>query len=359
MSGNTFGKIFTITTFGESHGTAIGGVIDGCPSGIEIDIKFIQSELNRRKPYQTFYTTKRSEDERFELLSGIFEGKTTGTPIAYIIRNKDSKSSDYDLIKNTYRPSHADFVYDEKYGVRDYRGGGRSSARETAARVIGGAIAKLVLRKFNIEINAFVNQIGNVKLEKKYTELDLSKTERSQVRCPDIDTSNKMMDLLKEVHQSADSVGGAITCVIKNVPTGMGEPVFDKLTAQLAKAIMSINATRGIEFGEGFNAASMLGSKHNDEFYVNDGKIRTRTNRSGGIQGGISNGEDIYFNVAFKPTATINKEQKTVTQNKQEAILKPKGRHDTCFVPRAVPVVEAMAAITILDLLLIQRANKI
>ncbi|HBF88673.1 MAG TPA: chorismate synthase [Bacteroidales bacterium] len=357
MSGNTFGTIFKITSFGESHGTAIGGVIDGCPAGIKLNFDFIQSELNRRKPSQSFYTSHRNEEEKVEFLSGIFEDITTGTPIAYLIKNSDVKSGDYESIKTTYRPSHADFVYDAKYGIRDYRGGGRSSARETASRVVGGAIAKHFLQKHNISIMAYVCQIGNIKLEKHYSEIDLSTIEKSEVKCPDIEISNKMIDLLHEVHKSFDSIGGVITCVIKNVPAGLGEPVFDKLTAQLAKAMMSINASRGVSFGEGFYSAQMKGSEHNDEFIIRDNKIRTKTNHSGGIQGGISNGEDIYFNIAFKPTATIFKEQNTVNTNKEETTIKPKGRHDVCFVPRAVPIVEAMAAITITDFFLIQKGK--
>lgn len=356
---NTFGNIFKITSFGESHGVAIGGVIDGCPAGIEIDLNFINEEVRRRKPSESFFSTKRDEFDNIQFLSGIFEGKTTGTPIAFMIKNMDAKSNDYDLIKSVYRPSHADFTYDAKYGFRDYRGGGRSSARETTVRVVAGAIAKLYLRNYKIEISAYVSQIGNIKVEKPYTELDLTTTEASKVRCPDAEISEKMLDLLKDVKMSADSVGGVVTCVIKNVPAGLGEPLFNKLTSQLASAMMSINATRGIEFGEGFNASSMLGSEHNDEFCIKDGEIRTRTNRSGGIQGGISNGEDIYFNVAFKPTASIYKEQNTVNQQKEETVLKPKGRHDTCFVPRAVPIVEAMAALTISDFYMLQKANTI
>ena len=356
---NTFGNIFKITSFGESHGVAIGGVVDGCPAGIEIDLNFINEEVRRRKPSESFFSTKRDEFDNIQFLSGIFEGKTTGTPIAFMIKNMDAKSNDYDLIKSLYRPSHADFTYDAKYGFRDYRGGGRSSARETTVRVVAGAIAKLYLKSYKIEISAYVSQIGNIKVEKPYTELDLTTTEASKVRCPDAEISEKMLDLLKDVKMSADSVGGVVTCVIKNVPAGLGEPLFNKLTSQLASAMMSINATRGIEFGEGFNASSMRGSEHNDEFCIKDGEIRTRTNRSGGIQGGISNGEDIYFNVAFKPTASIYKEQNTVNQQKEETVLKPKGRHDTCFVPRAVPIVEAMAAITIADFNMIQKSHKI
>ena len=356
---NTFGNIFKITSFGESHGVAIGGVVDGCPAGIEIDLNFINEEVRRRKPSESFFSTKRDEFDNIQFLSGIFEGKTTGTPIAFMIKNMDAKSNDYDLIKSLYRPSHADFTYDAKYGFRDYRGGGRSSARETTVRVVAGAIAKLYLKNYKIEISAYVSQIGNIKVEKPYTELDLTTTEASKVRCPDAEISEKMLDLLKDVKMSADSVGGVVTCVIKNVPAGLGEQLFNKLTSQLASAMMSINATRGIEFGEGFNASSMRGSEHNDEFCIKDGEIRTRTNRSGGIQGGISNGEDIYFNVAFKPTASIYKEQNTVNQQKEETVLKPKGRHDTCFVPRAVPIVEAMAAITIADFNMIQKSHKI
>ncbi len=356
--GNLYGTLFKISTFGESHGLAIGAVIDGCPAGLEIDEPFIQAELNRRKPGQSKITTQRKEDDTFKILSGVFEGKTTGAPIAIVIENQDQRSKDYSHIENTFRPSHADFTYQEKYGIRDHRGGGRSSARETAARVAAGAIAKLLLRKYRVEINAFVSQVGELKAP-HYTSLDLTKTEENIVRCPDAVTAEKMIALIDQVRLERDTVGGAVTCVIKNTPVGLGEPVFDKLHAELGKAMLSINAVKGFEYGSGFEGVQLRGSQHNDEFYVDEGRVRTKTNHSGGIQGGISNGEDIYFNVAFKPVATIMQDQHTVDKDGNDAIVSGKGRHDPCVVPRAVPIVEAMAALVLVDFLLRAKVNQV
>jgi chorismate synthase len=356
--GNTYGTLFKISTFGESHGLAIGVVIDGCPAGLEIDEAFIQAELTRRKPGQSKITTQRKEDDTFKILSGVFEGKTTGAPIAIVIENQDQRSKDYSHIENTFRPSHADFTYQEKYGVRDYRGGGRSSARETAARVAAGAIAKLFLRKYRIEINAFVSQIGELKAP-HYTALDLSTTEDNIIRCPDPAIAEKMIALIDRVRLDRDTIGGIVTCVIKNTPVGLGEPVFDKLHAELGKAMLSINAVKGFEYGSGFEGVQLRGSQHNDEFYNEGGRIRTKTNHSGGVQGGISNGEDIYFNVAFKPVATIMQDQHTVDKDGNEAVVSGKGRHDPCVVPRAVPIVEAMAALVVVDFLLRAKVNRL
>jgi len=350
MAGNSFGNIFKLTTFGESHGPALGGIIDGCPSGIELDLTLIENEMQRRKPGQSSIVTQRKEEDSVTFYSGIFEGKTTGTPIGFLIHNKDQKSKDYSHIKETYRPSHADYVYDKKYGHRDYRGGGRSSARETACRVVAGAIAKQILKK--IKINAFVSSVGEISLDKDYNLLDFSNIEKNPVRCADPDTAIKMENYIKQIRKEGDTVGGVVTCVIKNCPIGLGEPVFDKLHAELGKAMLSINAVKGFEFGSGFNGSKLKGSQHNDIF-KSDGK--TETNYSGGIQGGISNGMDIYFNVAFKPVATIMKSQKTIDSNNNEVEMKGKGRHDPCVVPRAVPIVEAMSAIVILDYLLINK----
>lgn len=355
---NSFGTLFRITTFGESHGPAIGVVVDGCPAGLEIDEAFIQSELSRRKPGQSKITTQRKEDDSFQILSGVFEGKTTGAPIALVIENKDQRSKDYSHLEKTFRPSHADYTYQTKYGLRDHRGGGRSSARETAARVAAGAIAKLLLGKSGIEIQAYVSQVGTVKAP-PYTQLDLSKTESNIVRCPDPATAEKMIALIDEVRLSRDTIGGVVTCVIKNTPVGLGEPVFDKLHAQLGKAILSINAVKGFEYGSGFDGVTLRGSQHNDEFVNNKGTIRTKTNHSGGIQGGISNGEDIYFNVAFKPVATIMQDQQSVDTEGNEVTVQGKGRHDPCVVPRAVPIVEAMAALVLADFLLLSKLSKI
>jgi chorismate synthase len=348
---NTFGKIFRVTTFGESHGHAIGAIIDGCPAGLEIDEAFIQQELDRRKPGQSKITTQRKEDDTFKILSGVFEGKSTGMPIAIVIENQDQRSKDYSHIAESFRPSHADFTYEAKYGIRDYRGGGRSSARETAARVAAGAIAKLILRKKQVSIQAFVSQVGDIKAP-HYQQLDLSKTEENIVRCPDEVTAEKMIHLIDQVRLERDTIGGVVTCVIRNTPVGLGEPVFDKLHAELGKAMLSINAVKGFEYGSGFEGVQWRGSQHNDVFYNDGGKIRTKTNHSGGIQGGISNGEEIYFNVAFKPVATIMQDQESVNKQGEAAIVSGKGRHDPCVVPRAVPIVEAMSALVLADFLL-------
>lgn len=356
--GNSYGTIFRITTFGESHGAAIGVVIDGCPAGLDIDEAFIQTELDRRKPGQSKITTQRSEDDHFKILSGVYDGKATGAPIAIVIENQDQRSKDYSHLENTFRPSHADFTYQEKYGHRDHRGGGRSSARETAARVAAGAVAKLYLHDFGIDISAFVSQVGSIKAP-HYKELDLARTEDNIVRCPDAETAAKMISLIDEVRLNRDTVGGIVTCVIRHAPIGLGEPVFDKLHAELGKAMLSINAVKGFEYGSGFEGTKMHGSQHNDEFVNNGGTIRTKTNHSGGVQGGISNGEDIYFNVAFKPVATIMQDQKTVDQDGKETIVSGKGRHDPCVVPRAVPIVEAMAALVIADFILRNKVSKI
>ncbi len=359
MAGNSFGEIFRITTFGESHGVALGVIIDGCPAGLAIDPAYIQSELERRKPGQSAIVTQRKEADEVEILSGIFENKTQGTPIALLIRNADQKSKDYEHIKDSYRPSHADFTYDAKYGTRDHRGGGRSSARETAARVAAAAIAKQLLQHYGIQIHAYVSKVGNIAVEKPYTELDLSQTEANIIRCPDPVIAEQMIEFIKVVKKNGDTVGGVITGVIKGVPAGLGEPVFDKLHADLAKAMMGINAAKGFEYGSGFAGTELLGSQHNDLFFSEEGAIRTRTNLSGGIQGGISNGMDIYFNVAFKPIATIMRDQESVDKDGNPAVVSGKGRHDPCVLPRAVPIVEAMAALTITDHLLRQRANKL
>ncbi len=355
---NSYGTLFRISTFGESHGPAIGVIIDGCPAGLTIDETFIQSELNRRKPGQSKITTQRKEDDTFKILSGVFEGQSTGTPIAIVIENQDQRSKDYSHIQNTFRPSHADYTYEAKYGVRDYRGGGRSSARETAARVAAGAIAKLLLKKSGIEINAFVSQVGELK-SPHYLQLDLTKTEDNIVRCPDPATAEKMIALIDQVRLERDTIGGIVTCVIKNSPVGLGEPVFDKLHAELGKAMLSINAVKGFEYGSGFEGVALRGSQHNDEFVNEAGKIRTKTNHSGGVQGGISNGEDIYFNVAFKPVATIMQDQNSVDKEGNEAVVSGKGRHDPCVVPRAVPIVEAMAALVIADFYLRAKTSKL
>lgn len=355
---NSYGTLFKISTFGESHGPAIGVTIDGCPAGLQIDEVFIQSELSRRKPGQSKITTQRKEDDTFKILSGVFEGQSTGAPIALVIENQDQRSKDYSHIQNTFRPSHADYTYETKYGVRDYRGGGRSSARETAARVAAGAIAKLLLKKSGIDINGFVSQVGDLK-SPPYTQLDLSKTEDNIVRCPDPATAEKMIALIDQVRLDRDTIGGVVTCVIKNSPVGLGEPVFDKLHAELGKAMLSINAVKGFEYGSGFAGVELRGSQHNDEFVNEGGRIRTKTNHSGGIQGGISNGEDIYFNVAFKPVATIMQDQQSVDKEGNETTVSGKGRHDPCVVPRAVPIVEAMTALVLADFLLRSKVSKI
>ncbi|TMM57232.1 chorismate synthase [Maribacter algarum] len=350
MAGNTFGNLFKLTTFGESHGIAIGGVLDGCPAGLEIDLDAIQKELDRRKPGQSAIVTQRKEPDTVEFYSGIFEGKTTGTPIGFAIHNTNQKSHDYSHIKDSYRPSHADYVYDQKYGFRDYRGGGRSSARETASRVVAGAIAKQMLA--GIKINAFVSQVGDLRLEKSYQDLDLTLTESNDVRCPDSDMAAQMETYIKAVRKEGDTIGGIISCVIQNVPVGLGEPVFDKLHAELGKAMLSINAVKGFEYGSGFEGVKMKGSAHNDQ-YNSDGS--TKTNHSGGVQGGISNGMDIYFNVAFKPVATVIQGYETIDKEGNKVQTQGKGRHDPCVVPRAVPIVEAMAALVLADYTLLNR----
>lgn len=353
MAGNSFGNIFKLTSFGESHGEALGGIIDGCPAGIKLDLQAIQAELTRRKPGQSSIVTQRKEKDAVNFLSGIFEGKTTGMPIGFTILNTNEKSGDYSHIKDVYRPSHADYVYEKKYGIRDYRGGGRSSARETVSRVVAGAIAKQILPE--IKINAFVSSVGDIFIDKPYQALDFSKTESNAVRCPDEATAQKMEAYIKEIRKEGDSVGGTITCVIQNVPIGLGEPVFDKLHAELGKAMLSINAVKGFEYGSGFCGAKMKGSEHND-LYNPDGT--TKSNLSGGIQGGISNGMDIYFRVAFKPVATIMQAQQTIDNQGNLVEMQGKGRHDPCVVPRAVPIVEAMAALVLADYYLINKTQK-
>ena len=350
MSGNTFGKLFKLTTFGESHGEALGGIIEGCPSGIVLDFDAIKKEMSRRKPGQSSIVTQRKEKDDVQFLSGIFEGKTTGTSIGFIIQNINQKPDDYSEIKNTYRPSHADYVYEKKYGIRDYRGGGRSSARETASRVVAGAIAKQIIP--NIKINAFVSSVGDIYLNKPYQDLDFSKIESNAVRCPDTETASKMEDLIRDVKKEGDTIGGTITCVLQNVPIGLGEPVFNKLHADLGKAMLSINAVKGFEYGSGFCGTQMKGSEHND-LYNPDGT--TITNLSGGIQGGISNGMDIYFRVAFKPVATLIQKQEVLNNQGNLVELQGKGRHDPCVLPRAIPIVEAMAAIVLADFYLINK----
>lgn len=353
MAGNSYGTLFRITTFGESHGEALGGIIDGCPPGLELDFNDIQREMQRRKPGQSSIVTQRKEDDDVQFLSGIFEGKTTGTPIGFVIRNTNQKSDDYSHIKDTYRPSHADYVYEKKYGLRDYRGGGRSSARETSSRVVAGAIAKQILKE--VKINAFVSSVGSIFIDKPYQDLDFSKIDSNSVRCPDDAAAEKMENYIKEIKKQGDTVGGTITCVIQNVPIGLGEPVFDKLHAELGKAMLSINAVKGFEFGSGFCGAMMKGSEHND-LYNEDGT--TKSNLSGGIQGGISNGMDIYFRVAFKPVATLIQKQDVLTHQNTIVEQQGKGRHDPCVVPRAVPIVEAMAALVLADFYLINKIYK-
>jgi chorismate synthase len=349
MSANSIGNFYKLTSFGESHGKAVGGVIEGVLPGLDIDMDFIQYEMNRRRPGQSAITTPRDEKDQVEILSGLFNGKATGTPMGFLVWNSDQRSDDYSNIKDVFRPSHADFTYLTKYGIRDHRGGGRSSARETIARVFAGAIAKLILRGEGIKIHAYTSQVGHIRCDKSYQQMDLSLTDSNIVRCPDEATANAMIEYIDQVRQEKDSVGGVITCVIKNAPVGLGEPVFDKLHASLAHAMLGINAVKGFEYGSGFGAGAMRGSQHNDEFYMDGDRVRTRTNLSGGVQGGISNGEDIYFNVAFKPIATILKEQRTVNSDGEEVNTTVKGRHDPCVLPRAVPIVEAMAAMVMVD----------
>lgn len=357
--GNSFGKLFKITTFGESHGKALGAIIEGCPAGLGLDEAKIRLEMQRRKPGQSKITTQRKEEDEIQILSGVFEGKTTGTPIGIVIQNSDQKSKDYSHIADKFRPSHADYTYFEKYGIRDYRGGGRSSARETAARVAGGAVAKQFLETKGISIQAFVSQVGDLTLKKSYTELDLELAEQNIVRCPDPAMAERMIALIDEVRLDRDTVGGVVTCVIKNTPPGLGEPVFDRLHAELGKAMLSINAVKGFEYGSGFEGVKMRGSKHNDAFVKEGDQIHTSTNHSGGIQGGISNGEDIYFKVAFKPVATIMQDQESLNEAGETVTVSGKGRHDPCVVPRAVPIVEAMAALVIADYFLLSKSNKL
>ena len=369
---NTFGRKFTLTTFGESHGEAVGGVVDGMPAGIAIDMDFIQQELNRRRPGQSKITTSRNEPDQAEILSGVFEGKSTGTPIGFIVRNTNQHSSDYDNMRELFRPSHADYTYTVKYGVRDHRGGGRTSARVTISRCVGGALAKLALKQLGIDITAYTSQVGNIKVEKNYTELDLNLTETNAVRCPDLGKASEMEQLITEVKADGDTIGGVIACVIKGCPVGLGEPEFDKLNAQLGAAMLGINAVKGVEFGDGFDFATKRGSQVNDIFLARQEAydaetdslsptlpLPTETNHSGGIQGGLSNGQDIFFRVAFKPVATLLKEQQTVDRKGESTTLKAKGRHDPCVLPRAVPIVEAMAAMTILDAVLQNQGNKL
>tara|TARA_B110001450_G_scaffold54869_1_gene51417 strand:+ start:151 stop:1215 length:1065 start_codon:yes stop_codon:yes gene_type:complete len=354
MAGNTFGIFFKLTTFGESHGEAMGGVIDGCPAGVSIDLDAIENQMMRRRPGQSTIVTQRKEADTVRFLSGIFEGKTTGAPIGFIIENTNQKPADYTHIKDSYRPSHADYTFDKKYGHRDYRGGGRSSARETACRVAAGAIASQLLGA--ISITGYVSSVGDLTLEKPYQKLDFNTVDSNVVRCPDAEMASKMIAKIKEVKKQGDTIGGIITCVIQNVPVGLGEPVFDKLHAQLGKAMLSINAVKGFEFGSGFKGATMNGSEHNDLFNQ-DGT--TKSNLSGGVQGGISNGMDIYFRVAFKPVATIMQKQQTINSRGEKVEMQGKGRHDPCVVPRAVPIVEAMAALTIADFWLANKLSKL
>ncbi|MCV6629093.1 MAG: chorismate synthase [Flavobacteriaceae bacterium] len=354
MAGNSIGRIFRLSTFGESHGAALGGVIDGCPAGLELDLEAVQSELDRRKPGQSAIVTQRKEPDKVRFLSGIFEGRTTGTSIGFIIENTNQKSKDYTHIKDSYRPSHADYVYDQKYGFRDYRGGGRSSARETAVRVVAGAIAKQLLG--TMHITAWVSAVGDLELKTTYEALDFSTIEANIVRCPDVEMAQKMEERIREVRKAGDTIGGVVSCVIKNVPVGLGEPVFDKLHASLGSAMLSINAVKGFEYGSGFAGSRMLGSAHNDAYH-SDGS--TKTNFSGGIQGGISNGMDIYFRVAFKPVATLIQEYETIDKNGNIIQMQGKGRHDPCVVPRAVPIVEAMAALCMMDFSLLARTNRL
>lgn len=355
---NSFGRLLRLTTFGESHGVSIGGVLDGFPAGVAIDEDFISKEMARRRPGQSVITTARNERDAVEFLSGVFEGRTTGAPIAFVIKNDNTRSKDYDNMRDVYRPSHADYVYDCKYGLRDHRGGGRSSARETAVRVCAGAIAKLALKQLGITVEAYTSQVGNIKLEKGYGYYDISVAESNMVRCPDVEKAKAMEQLILDVKREGDTIGGVVTCVAKGVPAGLGEPLYGKLTSSLAHAMLSINAVKGFEYGNGFDAALGRGSEQNDIFYNDNGRIATHTNNSGGIQGGISNGNDIYFRVAFKPVATLLMEQNTVTRSAEETKLLAHGRHDPCVVPRAVPVVEAMAALVILDSYLLDRSRK-
>lgn len=360
MAGNSFGTIFKLSTFGESHGAAIGGVIEGCPAGLKVDLDLIQRELNRRKPGQSAITTQRKEDDKVEFLSGIINGVTLGTSIGFIIRNMDQKPSDYSHLEHSYRPSHADFTYEKKFGLRDVRGGGRSSARETACRIVAGAIAKQFLQQNNIQVHAFVKQVGSVYLENNFDTLDLKNTETNELRCPDPEIAARMKSAIEAAKLEGDTLGGVIQCVALHVPVGLGEPVFDKLHAVLAHAMLSINATKGFELGSGFAGTMKKGSEHNDSFYVaNDKTVQTKTNNSGGIQGGISNGMPVYFNVAFKPVATIMKDQQTIDDAGNASVIKGKGRHDPCVLPRAVSIVESMTAMVLMDFMLLARTNRV
>jgi chorismate synthase len=356
---STYGKLFKISTFGESHGKAVGLVLEGCPAGLEIDESKIQLDLDRRRPGQSHIVTQRQEGDVIQIVSGVFEGKATGSPIAMMVWNEDQRSKDYSHISNKFRPSHADYTYHEKYGLRDYRGGGRSSARETLARVAAGAVAKMLLSKLGVTVQAYVSQAGPIKLEKPYQELNLALAEENIVRCPDPELAEKMIEFIDETRKNRDTIGGVVNCVIQNCPPGLGEPVFDKLHAELGKAMLSINAVKGFEYGSGFDGVSMYGSQHNDIFAMENGKVITKTNHSGGIQGGISNGADIYFRVAFKPVATIMHDQASVNEAGEETTVSGKGRHDPCVVPRAVPIVEAMAALVLADFYLRNRAIKL
>ena len=356
---NTFGKIFTLTSFGESHGPGIGGVIDGFPAGISIDLVFIQQELNRRRPGQSKITTDRKEADQVEFLSGIFEGKSTGCPIAFLVRNTNQHSDDYENLRGLFRPSHADFTYTQKYGIRDHRGGGRSSARETISRCVGGALAKLALKQLGISIQAYTSQVGSIALENDYKRYDLNLIETNAVRCPDLQKAREMEEYIASVKAEGDTIGGIITCVVKGCPVGLGEPSFGKLHAALGHAMLTINAVKGFEYGEGFAGVTQRGSEQNDIFFNDEGCINTRTNHSGGIQGGISNGQDIYFRVAFKPVATLLKEQSTVNEKGEDTTVKTRGRHDPCVLPRAVPIVEAMTAMTLLDYYLMNKCTRL
>lgn len=356
--GNSFGNLFKITTFGESHGKSIGVIIDGCPAGMPLDEALIQKDMDRRKPGQSKITTQRKESDTFHIQSGIFDGKTTGTPLMILIPNEDQRSKDYSHIADKFRPSHADYTYQTKYGIRDYRGGGRSSARETAARVAAGAVAKQFLQHKGIEVSAYVSQVGTLRLEKSYHELDLSRSEENIVRCPDPSTAEQMIELIDTTRKHRDTIGGIVSCVITGVPVGLGEPVFEKLHAELGKAMLGINAVKGFEYGSGFEGVALNGSQHNDAYYKEGDKVRTRTNHSGGIQGGISNGEDIYFRVAFKPVATLMQDQESLNEAGETVTVSGKGRHDPCVVPRAVPIVEAMTALVIADYYLLNQTSR-
>lgn len=359
MAGNTIGTIFRFTSFGESHGPAIGGVIDGCPADLIIDLDYIQAELTKRKPGPTAGSSERREEDKVEILSGVFEGKSTGTPLAFIIRNKDQKPEDYDHLKDTFRPSHADLTYEKKYGLRDHRGGGRASARETATRVVAGAIAKLMLRTMGIEITAYVSQIGKIGISDNYKTLNLAGITSSPVRCPDLSASKAMVSFLDDIKQKGDTAGGTVTCLVTGVPAGLGEPVFDRFEAELARAIMSINAVKGFDIGSGSRAVEIPGSEHNDPFIIKDGTLSTASNHSGGVQGGITNGEDIHFRAFFKPVATLMQDQQSVDRKGNPVTIKGKGRHDVCVVPRAIPIVESMTAIIVADFCLRNRSAKI